>query len=78
MMFLWIPFLLLIPFAMMWMMRSGGGAMGCCGMDHGSGGHTPAGPAAPTGQDPLEIARQRLARGEITTAQFEELKRILG
>jgi ATP-dependent Zn protease len=35
MMFLFFPFLLLIPFAMMWMMRSGnGGGMGCCGMDH--------------------------------------------
>lgn len=81
MMFLWIPFLLVIPFAMMWLMRSGNGSMGCCGMDHGSAGHTPAPPAPPTApstQNPIEIARTRLAKGEITIAEFEEIKRTLG
>jgi uncharacterized membrane protein len=31
-------------------------------------------PAAPGGPDPLEIARQRLAAGEITLAEFEEIR----
>jgi len=74
MMFLWLPFLFLIPFAMMWMMRSGNGdGMGCCGMDH-SGNPRP--PSA-SGPDPLDIARQRLARGEIDPAQFEEIRRAI-
>ena len=29
MMFLWLPFLFLIPLAMFWMMRSGSGGGGC-------------------------------------------------
>ncbi len=74
MMFLFFPFLLLIPFAMMWMMRSGsGGGMGCCGMDH-SGNMQPP-PVG--GSDPMDIARKRLASGEITTAQFEEIRRAI-
>jgi uncharacterized membrane protein len=77
MMFLWLPFLFLIPFAMMWMMRSGnGGGMGCCGMDHSGTAHTPS--AGSTGPDPMDIARQRLARGEIDSAQFDEIRRALG
>jgi uncharacterized membrane protein len=74
MMFLWLPFLFLIPLAMFWMMRSGnGGGMGC-GMSHAGPAQTP-----PTvGPDPMEIARQRLARGEITTSQFDEIRRVLG
>ncbi len=31
-------------------------------------------PAAPGGPDPLEIARRRLAAGEITLAEFEEIR----
>jgi uncharacterized membrane protein len=74
MMFLWLPFLFLIPFAMMWMMRSGnGGGMGCCGMDHSSNSLPPSA----GGPDPIEIARQRLARGEINSAQFEEIRRAI-
>jgi uncharacterized membrane protein len=74
MMFLWLPLLFLVPFAMMWMMRSGnGGAMGCHGMDHSGNAQTP--PAG--GPDPIEIARQRLARGEINSAQFEEIRRTI-
>lgn len=34
-------------------------------------GHAPAGSAGP---DPLEIARRRLAAGEITAAEFEEIR----
>ena len=73
MMFLWLPFLFLIPFAIFWMMRSGEGTMGC-GMGHA--GHAEAPSAG--GPDPIEIARQRLARGEITVAQFDEIRRALG
>ena len=75
MMFLWLPFLFLIPLAMMWMMRSGNGSgMGCCGMDHADNEQTPSS----GGPDPIEIARQRLARGEIDSAQFEEIRRAIG
>lgn len=73
MMFLWLPLLFLIPFAMFWMVRSGSG-VGCCGVTQSSD----AQPPSTAGQDPIEIARQRLARGEITTVQFEELRRVLG
>lgn len=31
-------------------------------------------PAGPGGPDPLEIARRRLAAGEITLAEFEEIR----
>ena len=74
MMFLWLPFLFLIPLAMFWMMRSGnGGGMGCCGMNHAGNSQTPSA----GGPDPIEIARQRLARGEINSAQFEEIRRAI-
>jgi uncharacterized membrane protein len=73
MMFLWLPFLFLIPFAAIWMLRSGGDA-GCCGMSHSG----TAFPPGPTGPEPLDILRQRLARGEITPAEFEEIRRALG
>lgn len=71
MMFLWLPFLFLIPLAMFWMMRSGNGGMGCCGMNHAGNSQTPSA----GGPDPIEIARRRLARGEISSAQFEEIRR---
>jgi uncharacterized membrane protein len=77
MMFLWLPFLFLIPLAMLWMMRSGNdGAMGCCGMDHSVTSQPPS--AGSSGPDPMDIARQRLARGEIDSAQFNEIRRALG
>lgn len=72
MMFLWIPFLVLIALVM-WRPRADGGMAGCCG---GHESHTP--PPASTGSAPIEIARQRLARGEITTTEFEEIRRVLG
>lgn len=74
MMFLWLPLLLLLPVGVFWMLRSDA-VPGCCGMDH-SGHVTPQG--AGTGPDPIEIAQLRLARGEITTAQFDEIRRALG
>jgi uncharacterized membrane protein len=74
-MFLWLPLLFLIPFGFMWMMRSDAGGAGCCGMNHAS-------PVAPQGSaggpEPIEILRLRLARGEITSAEYEEIRRALG
>jgi len=72
MFFLWLPFLLLCPLAMFLMMRSGNG-MGGHDMNHA--GHAQMQPA--TRPDPIEIARQRLARGEIDSAQFEEIRRVI-
>jgi uncharacterized membrane protein len=72
MMLLWIPFLILAVVAFSWMTRSGVG-MGCMGAGHAGPAETPdAG-----GNDPLEIARRRLARGEITTSEFEEIRRAI-
>lgn len=74
MMFLWLPFLIVIPFAIFWMARPGTGTVGCCGAARS------AHPQAPTssGSEPIEIARLRLARGEITAAEFEEIRRTIG
>jgi uncharacterized membrane protein len=72
MLFLWLPLLLLCPLAMYLMMRSGTG-MGGHDMNHAGAAQAP--PA--TGPDPMEIARQRLARSEITTSEFDEIRRAL-
>lgn len=72
MMLLWLPLVLLIPFAIVWMLRSASG-VGCCAPMHVQ----QHGTASPTGLEPMDIARQRLARGEITTAQFEEIRRAI-
>jgi hypothetical protein len=76
---MWIflfPFLFVIPFAMFLMMRSGNHEVGCCGMSHWTPMQTP--PAPPAGPDPVEIVRKRLAKGEITPAEYEEIRRALG
>ena len=36
-----------------------------------------AGPSQPPREDPLEIAKRRLARGEISNEEFEEIKRAI-
>lgn len=71
MMFLWIPFLILIAFVV-WHPNGQGAVAGCCGThtDRPSGG-------APADPEPIEIARLRLARGEITAAEFEVIRRTL-
>jgi uncharacterized membrane protein len=73
MMFLWRPFLLLMPFAIFWMVRPGTG-VGGCGMTHAGQAETPS-RGVP---DPMDIARMRLARGEITPAEFEVVRRVIG
>ena len=70
MMFLWFPLLFAIPLAILWNARSGSG-VGCCGL-------VPVASPGPSGPDPMDIARRRLARGEITPAEFEEIRRAIG
>jgi hypothetical protein len=76
MMFLWIPFVFVVLFAMWWLVRPAG-----LGMGGGMGSSMPASmqgpPPAPHG-DPVEIVRQRLARGEITPEEYETVRRALG
>lgn len=76
---MWIfffPFLFVIPFALLMMMRHGPAGVGCCGMSHSMPMQTPLAP--PTGPDPVEIVRKRLAKGEITPAEYEGIRRALG
>lgn len=70
MMFFW--FLFLIPLVIFLVARPGSMAGGCCGM------HAPqVGPPSTPGSDPIEIVRKRLARGEITPAEYDEIRRAL-
>jgi uncharacterized membrane protein len=76
MMLLWIPFLFVVMFGTWWLVRPAGYGMGC-GMGHAMHAHTPGTP--PSGQtDPIEIVRQRLARGEITAEEYQTIRRALG
>jgi uncharacterized membrane protein len=69
MMLLWLPLLLLVPLLFVWLLRAGL-------LDSSLTRHVPQGSnGAPDGA--LEIARQRLARGEIDSAGFEEIRRTL-
>ena len=38
----------------------------------------PRSPASPLGPTPLDILRERFARGEISETEFEQTKRVLG
>ncbi len=60
---LFVGFILLI----VWLVRRYSGAPGAS--------YTGPAPAAPAESRALDIARERYARGEITRAQFEEIKR---
>jgi uncharacterized membrane protein len=67
--FFWFP----LVFVLVWAFRRAEGP-GYCGMSH-TEGHV----QSPNGQaDPVEIVRQRLARGEITPEQYAEIRRALG
>lgn len=69
--FFWFP-LLLVPLGLLMLWRHGAG-VGCCGA------HTEYRQPTDAGRvDPVEIVRQRLARGEITPEQYEEIRRALG
>ncbi len=43
-----------------------------------SAGSPPPAPGAPPRPEPLDILRERFARGEITQEEFETAKRVLG
>lgn len=70
MMFFW--FLFLIPLAIFFIARPGWTVDGCC-MPHA----TQVQPPVTQGADPVEIVRQRLARGEITAEEYETIRRAL-
>jgi uncharacterized membrane protein len=75
MMFLWIPFMFVAVLAAWWMLREDGYAPSR-GMSH----TMPTAPygMSPAGQpDPIEIVRQRLARGEITAEEYATVLRAL-
>lgn len=44
----------------------------------GSAGSPPPAPGAPPRPEPLDILRERFARGEITQEEFETARRVLG
>jgi putative membrane protein len=44
----------------------------------GGSGHFPTGPGGPSARTPLDILKERLAKGEIDVAEFEERRRALG
>jgi uncharacterized membrane protein len=69
MMFLWIPLLFLVPVAIVWLMRP----------ELLSGAHAsaPQPAAAPARDEALQIARRRLALGEITPVEFDEIRRAI-
>ena len=71
MMFLWLPLLFLIPFAFVRMVRPE--VAPCSSTDPY---RRPA--SGPADADPLDIARLRLARGEITPTEYEQIRRLIG
>lgn len=77
MMFLWIPFVFMIAFAIWRMAWHGSVGTGCCGMAH-SMPDQGAWTQSPGTSDPVDIVRRRLARGEITPEEYEAIRRTLG
>lgn len=78
MMFLWIPMLLIVLFLLLWGSRGGSSKASCCEAHNGHE-HATVGTPRPSsdGPSPIEIARLRLARGEITPEQFEGISKTL-
>ncbi len=62
-----VGLIVLIVLAVRWLLAQGGAGRG--GRGYGPG---------PNPDDPLEILRQRYARGEIDDEEFERRKRMLG
>src|SRR5512133_858512 len=54
-----------------WAVRSSGG-------HHGNAGAGPTPPSAPTHDEAVATARKRLASGELTREQFDDIMRALG
>jgi uncharacterized membrane protein len=78
--FWFFPFLLLLLLLCVPFMLARHAFGGGCGMARMQG-MTPTAPSAPTapaGKDPVDIVRERLARGEITPAEYEEIRKALG
>ncbi len=71
MMFIWL--IVLIPLVI-YLIAAPGEGWGCREMPHAA----PAQGTVPAHEDPVAIVRRRLARGEITSAEYEEIRRRLG
>ena len=72
MMFLWLPLLFLIPFAFVRMVRPESEVARC-----GSANPYRQSTSAPADADPIDIARLRLARGEITPTEYGQIRRLI-
>lgn len=70
MMFLWLLFL--VPLFIFLGNRTGVGGS-CCGSVPSA--HVP--PSSLPGEDPMSILRRRLARGEITPSEFDDIRRAI-
>jgi uncharacterized membrane protein len=70
MMFLWLPIVIVVPLALIWM------ATPNAGVDWATRGARAHAQSA-SGPDATDTARQCLARGQITSAEFEEIRRVL-
>ncbi len=67
-----VAVVVLLFLAFRWLTRQGGAQAGA------PPAATPSAPPAPRPDDPLEILRQRYARGEIEDEEYERRRRILG
>lgn len=78
--FWFFPFLLLVLLLCVPFMFARHAFGGGCGMSrmYGPAPTQPSAPTAPAGKDPVDIVRERLARGEITPAEYEEIRKALG